>query len=123
MTEAKPYTKAQQLGRAEKRYRRKVASPKTWQAIMDAKRGPCRVCGKPGTSFHHVIPRDFHGDDLSENIAPLCFECHLLVTMRESKSCRKLCRSLTDSEYAYAIGKLGEGAFERVYGITYGRPA
>ena len=43
MTDAKPYTKSQQLARGAKRYRRKVASPKQWQAIIAAKVGPCRV--------------------------------------------------------------------------------
>jgi len=35
--------------------------------------------------------------------------------------CLTLCASLTDAEYAYAIDKAGEGVFERVYGIEYGR--
>jgi hypothetical protein len=41
--EARPYPKAQQLARGARRYRRKVASPKQWQAIIAAKQGPCRV--------------------------------------------------------------------------------
>jgi hypothetical protein len=67
------------------------------------------------------VPRDFHGDDTQDNIAALCFECHILVTLRDPEPCRALCASLTDAEYAYAIGKLGESVFTRVYGITYGR--
>jgi hypothetical protein len=122
VTDAKPFPKSVQLARHEQKYRRKVASPKQWQAITAAKRGSCRVCkARLGTSFHHIVPRDFHGDDLPENIAALCFECHMLVTLREPEACRSLCASLTDSEYAYAIGKVGEGVFERCYGVTYGR--
>jgi 5-methylcytosine-specific restriction endonuclease McrA len=118
----KPYPKAQQLARGETKYRRKVASPKQWQALKEAKRGSCRVCGDGiGLSLHHVVPRDFHGDDLADNLVPLHFDCHLLVTMREPEACRTLCASLTDAEYAYAVEKVGEGVFERVYGIKYGR--
>lgn len=126
-----PYPKAQQLGRGTKRYRRKIASPKQWQAITAAKRGPCRVCKQPTThlqafaaasvTWHHVVPRDFHGDDVRDNIVPLCFACHTKVTALDWWACRHLLRSLTDAEYAYAIDKLGEGTFERVYRVTYGR--
>lgn len=129
MSEARPYSKAQQLGRGTKRYRRKVASPKQWQAITAAKIGPCRVCGSAANNgrvhgriqFHHVVARDFHGDDLAENIVPLCSDCHELVTHRDREACRVLCASLSDAEYAYAVTKLGEQVFERCYGITYGR--
>jgi 5-methylcytosine-specific restriction endonuclease McrA len=123
-----PYPKSAQLARREKRYRRKVVSERTWQRIMDAKRGPCRVCKGTTThlpafqassvTWHHVIPRDFHGDDVADNIVPLCFTCHELVTAMRPQACLALCASLTDAEYAYAIGKLGEGAFERVYRVT-----
>ena len=120
MTDARPYPKAQQLGRAERRYRRKVASPKQWAAFKEAKREPCRVCReKPGTSLHHIVPRDFGGDDVADNLAPLCFECHILVTLRDDGPCKALLASLTDSEYAYLIEKGGEDAAERFYGIRY----
>jgi 5-methylcytosine-specific restriction endonuclease McrA len=129
MSEAKPYPKSAQLGRGTKRYRRKVASPKQWQAITAAKIGPCRVCGSAASNgrvhgritFHHIVPRDFHGDDLAENIAPLCHDCHDLVTSRDPQACKTFCASLDDYEYAYSIQKLGEQVFERVYGIEYGR--
>jgi hypothetical protein len=128
VTDAKPYPKAQQLGRGERRYRRKVASAKQWQKITAEKKGPCRVCRNATThlrafqagsvTFHHVIPRDLGGDDVKDNIVPICFACHEMVTGLYAPSCLALCASLTDSEYAYAIGKLGEGAFERVYRVT-----
>jgi 5-methylcytosine-specific restriction endonuclease McrA len=126
--DAKPYPKAKQLARGEKRYRRKVVSARTWQRIMDAKKGPCRVCKGATThlpafqassvTWHHVIPRDFHGDDVRDNIVPLCLTCHEHVTAMQPQACLALCASLTNAEYAYAIGKLGEGAFERVDRVT-----
>ena len=122
MTDAKPYPKTQQLARGERRYRRKVASAKQWAAFKTAKGHVCRVCEEPnGFSLHHVVPRDQHGDDVLSNLVPVCLDCHLLLHLREPIVCKTLCASLTDAEYANAIGKLGEGAFERVYGIEYGR--
>ena len=111
MTDAKPYPKAQQLGRAERRYRR----------------GPCRVCeiASP-VEFHHVVPRDLGGDDVADNIVPLCSVHHQLVTVLYSTHTRFyvthiFVASLTDAEYAYAVEKVGENVWERVYGIEYGR--
>jgi 5-methylcytosine-specific restriction endonuclease McrA len=119
MTEAKPYPKASQLARGERRYRRKVASPKQWQAIIAAKRGPCRVCGfgAPYAEFHHLVPRDLGGDDVPDNIVPLGSSCHERVTRRVPVALRHLAESLTDAEYAYVIGKLGEGGMERLFGV------
>ena len=45
-----------------------------------------RVFGR--VTFHHVVPRDFHGDDLAENIVPLCFGCHELDTGHLAKPCK-----------------------------------
>jgi hypothetical protein len=122
-----PFPKSSQLARGERRYRRRVASPKQWQAIQAAKLGPCRVCCDPGSNgsqwgkihMHHLIPRGapYFGEDVADNIAPLCFDCHPRVTRREPEALRLLAASLTDAEYAYLIGKLGEGALERLYGV------
>jgi hypothetical protein len=67
------------------------------------------------------VPRSIGGDDVEDNIAPLCFDCHPLVTARDPEACRVFVASLTDAEYAYAVEKAGEAVFERVYGIEYGR--
>lgn len=116
MTDAKPYPKASQLARGERRYRRKVASPKQWQAIIEAKRGSCRGCYATGVvEFHHLVPRVHGGDDLADNIVPLCASCHRLVTERRVHPARFV--SLTDAEYAYVVGKLGEGGMERLFGV------
>jgi 5-methylcytosine-specific restriction endonuclease McrA len=124
-----PFPKSRQLARGQKRYRRKVASPKQWQAISAAKVGPCRVCGDPGKNgrmygriqLHHVVPREDGGDDVADNIVPLCPDCHQLVTGRAAPECRVLVAELTDAEYTYAVEKAEEQVWERVYGITYER--
>jgi 5-methylcytosine-specific restriction endonuclease McrA len=126
VSEAKPYSKEAQLARGERRYRRKVASPKQWQAIIAAKRGPCRISAQMGApvgavEYHHLVPRDLGGDDVADNIVPLCSSCHARVTGRQPIALRLLAQSLTDAEYAYVIGKVGEDAMERLFGIRYGR--
>ena len=125
-----PFPKSSQLARGERRYRRKIASPKTWQAIIDAKQGPCRCCGgsEPfwtgfGRAYHHLVSRQDGGDDTADNIIPLCAFCHEQVTRRDPFRCRSLLLRLSDAEYAYMVDRGGEGYAERAYGITYERPA
>jgi 5-methylcytosine-specific restriction endonuclease McrA len=129
MPDVTPDPKARSLTRGRKKYRRIVAGPKRWQAIADEKLGPCRVCGSQASNgrlyghiqLHHIVPRSWHGDDLADNIAPLCPGCHDDVTRCEPFACRALIESLTDAEYAYAIKKSGESFFERAYGLEYTR--
>ncbi len=117
-----PYPKTQQLARGTRRYWRKVASPKQWQAITFAKGGPCRVCGmRQEIEFHHLIPRAQGGDDTPDNIVPLCHTCHGNVTSKAVGAPLSLVSSLSDAEYAYGVEKAGEGFWERLYGIEYQR--
>lgn len=108
-----PYPKSRQLARGSKRYRRKVASPKQWQAIVAAKVGPCRVCLDPASNgllhghvqFHHLVSRAALGDDVPDNIVPLCPSCHGLVTKLDPHALALLAASLTDAERAYVDGR------------------
>ncbi len=119
-----PYPKSKQLGPAKRPRRafRKRASKTEWQAIAAAKLGPCRVCCDPGHNgsqfgriqLHHLVSRARGGGDCAENIVPLCLRCHLFVTDNCGPYLDVLRRSLTDAEYAYVIGKLGEGGVERL---------
>lgn len=112
-----PHPKSKQLARGERRYRRKVASPKQWQAIIEAKGGPCRVCMPvagnghvpPLIQFHHLIPRSRGGDDVPDNIVPLCADCHDEVTRGTVTATLMLARSLTDAERAYVEGRVRRG--------------
>jgi 5-methylcytosine-specific restriction endonuclease McrA len=115
--EARPYSKEAQLSRGTRRYRRKVASPAQWQRIIAAKLGPCRVCVSPAANggydvrpklieFHHLISRQRGGDDVPDNIVPLCAEHHRLVTEVDRATVRLLAASLTEAERAYVNRKL-----------------
>ena len=144
MTDVQPYTKEMQLGRGPKRYRRRVAGEKQWQRLIAEKAGPCRVCGtgengrvESKITLHHVVPRSspWLGDDVPDNLVPVCLSCHKLihergtimlggrrgVDARKRPIAVELIVSLTDTEYAYAVDRGGEAFFERCYGIRYER--
>ena len=121
-----PFPKASQLARGERRYRRKIASAKQWAAIIEAKRGPCRVCDLENVSwrgrieYHHLLARSLGGDDVAENIVPLHSTCHRAIEGRLPAALRRLSDSLTDAEYAYLVSKRGEGAVESMFGVSRG---
>ena len=118
--EARPYPKSQQLARQTKRYTRKVASPKRWQQIIDAKQGPCRVCGKPAPNeMAHLISRARGGHDSEWNLIPLCRDDHALFDQMDRDVCLRICETLTDQEYAGLVEHQGEAVFERRFGVRY----
>jgi hypothetical protein len=125
MDEVTPFPKSVQLARGKRRYRRKVSSPKTWARIWDAKRGPCRVCSDRAFNSvidpHHLVFREDNGDDVPDNIVPLCRGCHEALHRRAPAICRLLLTRLSDAEYAYMMQRGGEDYAERVYGIEYAR--
>lgn len=123
--EVTPFPKSVQLARGERRYRRKVASAKGWEKLWADKRGPCRVCS--AYSFdavidpHHLVLREDGGDDVPENIVPICRPCHEALHKRAPAIARLLLSKLTDAEYAYMVERGGEDYAERAYGISYER--
>lgn len=60
------------------------ATADEWAEIAEAKQGPCRICRRVESNgsvhsrieLHHLIRRSQGGDDVAENIIPLCGECH-----------------------------------------------
>lgn len=70
--------------------------------------------------YHHLVPRDMGGDDVADNIVPLCPTDHELVTRGNATALYRLRERLTDSERSYILGKLGEGGMERLFGVTRG---
>ena len=121
---ADPFPKSAQLERGPKRPARIKANGLEWARIRAEKMGPCRAYGiecAGRVELHHVVPRSWGGDDLEDNIAPLCSHHHADVTeYRHARTLERLAESLTDAEYAYVIGKLGEGALERLFGVMGG---
>jgi 5-methylcytosine-specific restriction endonuclease McrA len=123
---AEPFPKSRQLARGERRYRRKIASPKQWAAIRASlSTEACFVCGNPfgrhwqRMQAHHLVSRAALGDDEIDNLVPLHEECHKLVTERDPATLAALAASVqeSDARYAYVVGKLGEGGMERLFGV------
>lgn len=77
--------------------------------------GKCRLCGAAaairGLTRHHLVPRGQRGDDISDNIIPLCGDgtrgCHAEVEYRTKGYRPRLRRKLTADELAYIIDKKG----------------
>ena len=121
---AQPRPKSASLARGERRYRRKVASPKQWQALHAEKLTSCRledqICAGV-LELHHIVSRAALGDDVADNLAPLCSYHHMTVTQHMPTPSRLFLERLTDAEYAYMIERGGENYPERAYGLRYSR--
>src|SRR5579862_5274422 len=100
---------------------RTFATREQWDTIREAKlyTGYCRLCGRARLSCeaHHLIPRASGGDDVPDNIVGLCPTCHGEVTRNSPAHRAALGALLTDAEYAYIVGKLGEGGMSRLFGV------
>jgi len=120
-----PFPKSAQLARGERRPWRHRASRSDWRALRAAKLDGrvCRVCAAEpcmvarATELHHIVPRSQGGDDVADNLVGLCTSHHALVTVRTPHVLALLAASLTDAEYAYVVGKLGESGMERLFGV------
>lgn len=68
----------------------------------------CRACGEPAATGHHVIPKSERGDDVLDNIAPVCGSgttgCHGLTEARDRETRHQLIRA---ENVAYVYRKLG----------------
>jgi hypothetical protein len=116
--------------------KRVKATADQWVQLRKQKLGPCRCCGEnmlavfPAypwnqsgleSSLHHVVPKSLGGDDLAENLAPLCGDgtrgCHGLVEARDPWACSLLGLRLTGTERDYVLAKKGADFLARYYGV------
>jgi hypothetical protein len=79
-----------------------------WKILRKLKLGPCRVCEWTQSAYrpqpielHHLVGRDLGGDDVPDNLVPLCRVDHRLVEERKPIACAQLRASLTLREFAY----------------------
>jgi 5-methylcytosine-specific restriction endonuclease McrA len=90
---------------------------------------PCVVCGeRRAVQAAHVVPRSQGGDDVRENIAPLCWECHPLLDQgatKEAAMVRRAFRWWIESEpdvLAYVIRRKGLPWLTERYPLVWPKP-
>lgn len=86
--------------------------------------GRCRMCHGYATrlyllSRHHIVPRGQGGDDVDDNLIPICghgtIGCHGNVEGWVRDYRQRLRRRMLPAEVAYVIGKKGEAWLDRNY--------
>lgn len=95
----------------------KRAKTRDWDALRREKLAVCRVCGSSqDIELHHLVARSLGGDDVADNLVPLCHDCHTAVEKHAPYECLQLQLGLTDLELAYITEKKYAGYAERRYG-------
>lgn len=95
-----------------------IATKEEWAAIR-ANKGYCRMVNEHcfgKIELHHLVPRSRGGDDVPANIVGLCTWHHAAVSGNVKPALEALAEQLHDAEYAYIVGKLGEGGIGRLFG-------
>lgn len=105
---------------ADPKPRRRVIEDKEgWEILRRIKLAPCRLCGAQWLpQLHHLVSRSLGGDDVPDNLVPLCAECHQAVEEHFEPACVSLRESLTDRERAYIVGKKGADYLDRRYPVA-----
>lgn len=98
---------------------RVVIHSSAWRGIHAVKGGPCRACGSNSrVELHHAVPRSLGGDDVEDNLIPLCHDDHMEWEDRGprwSAIAAAIRQSLTPAEMGYIVGKKGEAFLDRYY--------
>lgn len=86
-----------------------------WEVLRRAKLRGCRVCGVDyfRVQLHHLVGRDLGGDDIADNLVPLCPEHHQAVEERKLM----IWPNLTKQEQDYIGRKKGVDFARRYYGV------
>lgn len=86
----------------------------------------CRLCERPATNTHHLLYRSHGGDDVPENLIPLCGSgttgCHGKIHAHDPDARELLAMKVMPEEMDYLVGKLG--GYDRAVawlGRVYGR--
>jgi 5-methylcytosine-specific restriction endonuclease McrA len=78
----------------------------------------CRVCGvRRADGCHHLVPKDYGGDDVAANLVPLCGSgttgCHGRVEARHRRTRSELRAALRLEELTYVVARAGGGDDDR----------
>jgi 5-methylcytosine-specific restriction endonuclease McrA len=88
---------------------RHKASAQEWVGIRHAFMGEsCWTCGRPYADLHHILSRGAgRGDDVPENLMPLCRECHRMVEDGDSLARARVRDALRAENVVYLYERLG----------------
>lgn len=97
--------------------KRVKADVRDWETMRTLLDEGCQLCGSfgweegYGLSLHHLVSRSLGGDDVRENLAPLCGHgtvgCHGDVEARRNDARGRLRERLTLEQRRYVLGKKG----------------
>ena len=104
------------------------ASLVEWGALHVEKMGYCYGCGADGETLHHLVGRGVGGDDVADNLIPLCGHgsvgCHGVITSHNRDGASGLTYpevahavrvSLTLPEVGYVLRKKGRDWLDELY--------
>jgi predicted restriction endonuclease len=105
------------MGPDPKPSKRIKATHKDWQVLRWHKMTQgCRLCGmRDRVELHHLVGRDLGGDDVLDNLVPLCPTHHQMVEERVSEACYALREQLRASEIRYVLEKKSFVFLNRYY--------
>jgi len=100
--------------------RRIIEDREGWEVLRRQKLRGCRVCGVTYfiVQLHHLVGRDLGGDDVPDNLVPLCPTHHQEVEERKLVTCSVLRERLTPDELRYVLGKKGDRFLDRYYPLV-----
>lgn len=99
---------------------KRILDPRAGRAKCLSPDSECRICQRRrGLERHHLVPRSQGGDDVEQNLVPLCgtfeAECHRRVTENEPAALAALRAALWPEEEAYVAAKMGASYLDRRY--------
>lgn len=77
----------------------------------------CRLCGSPDVTAHHLVPRSRGGDDVRDNLFPICTREHDEYERGRTRLMvgQAIRLALEPAELAYIIDRAGVGFLDRYY--------
>lgn len=89
-----------------KRYR---ATKADWEHMHRHFHGHgCWLCGSRTWELHHILPRSQGGDDVTQNLMPVCQKCHSLLHAADPNAMHRLRVMLHAGHESYLRFKKGE---------------
>lgn len=96
---------------------RHVATQAEWETLREQKLDVCRGCHATTVELHHLIPKSLGGDDVADNLVPLCTDCHRKVHVGCDTTRLDVGLALTDEEMGHVLNRKGPAFLGRYYRV------